>query len=118
MNSFGFLEEGAEDMVSDFGFLLRDGFGGELGSDFLLGGVCGREGLEPDSVVSFVGTCSSVEYGNTGVPSLKGVFSESESEKPSEEEEEISSMTGAEGLEVRGEERKAILADLREGLEG
>ena len=35
-----------------------------------------------------------------------------------EEEEEISSMIGADGREGLGENLKAILADLREGLEG
>ena len=34
-----------------------------------------------------------------------------------EEKEEISSITGADGFEVLGVDEKAILADLREGLE-
>ena len=70
-------------------------------------------GLEVD----FGGACSSEDSENTGVPCLKEVVSESEIEIPSVEEEEISSMVGAEGLERRGVDLKAILADLREGLE-
>ena len=45
------------------------------------------------------------------------MFSESELENPSVEDEEISWINGAEGLEVQGDDSKANLADLREGGE-
>ena len=66
---------------------------------FLLGGAVGGEDLMAVRVVFFGGVCASEDSENTGVPCLKGVFSESEFETPSKEEEE-----------------RAILADLRVGL--
>ena len=85
-------------------------------SGFLLRGVFEAEGLE-EVVIGFEEFCSSEDSENTGVPCLKEGSSESEPERL-EEEEEISSITRAEGLEDLGVDLKAILADLREGLEG
>ena len=98
---FALLRGGTEEVVLGAADLEREGV-----KVFLL---VGR--------VEFLGGCSSEDSENTGVPCLKGVFSESESENPSdEEEEEISSMTGVEDFVVLGVEWKAILADLRVGL--
>ena len=85
---FVLLRGGTEEVVLGVADLEREGV-----KVFLL---TGREG--------FLGGCSSEDSENTGVPCLKGVFSESESENPSEEEDEISSMTGVEDLEVLGVE--------------
>jgi len=82
---------------------------------FLLRGVFEAEDLV--EVVGIEGFCSSEDSENTGVPCLKEGSSESDPERL-EEEEEISSITGADGFEVLGVDLKAILADLREGLEG
>ena len=82
---------------------------------FLLRGVFEAEDLV--EVVGIAGFCSSEESENTGVPCLKEGSSDSDPDRL-EEEEEISSITGADGFEVLGVDLKAILADLREGLEG
>ena len=67
-------------------------------------------------VVGIEGFCSSEESENTGVPCLKEGSSESDPDRL-KKEEEISSITGADGFEVLGVDWKAILTDLREGLE-
>ena len=97
---FVLLRGGTEEVVVGVADLEREGV-----NVFLL---TGREG--------FLGGCSSEDPENKGVPCLKGVFSESESENPSEEDEEISSMTEVEDFVVLGVEWKAIRADLRVGL--
>ena len=96
---FGFLEEGAEELVADFGFLL-----------VVL--VVGFEG----------GSCSSDDSENTEVPCLKGVFSDSVSEEPSDVEQEISSTIVSKDFTLGLEEGekdglKASLVEVREGLE-
>ena len=80
---------------------------------FLLRGVFEAEDFV--EVVGIDGFCSSEGYENTRVPCLNEGSSESDPDKL--EEEEISSMTGADDFEVLGTDLRAILADLREGLE-
>jgi len=75
---------------------------------FLLRDVFDEVGLKEGLVVGVEGFCSSEDSENTGVPYLKEGSSESEPERL-EEEEEISSITGAEGLEVLGEDLMATI---------
>ena len=96
---FALLRRGTEEVVLGVADLEREGV-----KVFLLGGAVGGEDLMAGRVVFLggAGVCSSEDSENTGVPCLKGLFSESESENPSEEEEEkISSMTGVEGNSCR-----------------
>ena len=109
---FALLRGGTEEVVLGVADLEREGV-----KVFFLVGAVGGEDLMAERVVFLGVVCSSEDSENTGVPCLKGVFSESESENPSEEEEEeISSMIGVEDFVVLGVEWKAILADLRVGL--